>query len=477
MIKSNKLVLFAAIVMFGSQLFSIQTASAAAPVTISNIDETSVQVTASSSAVGSANGFLTFFSSGTTTANATDLSRVQYNSVFPTAGTVSDSTLLTFVFPISMGTGKSGGVFAIAANTYLDTHSVANPTQTVPNISVSDAAYPYLTDITIATDNADPAYATEGTLVTISFTATEQIDVDNDAFVAAYSGGIPVTDSGLLENVGGFDYEFTFTMTSDDTEGEITFEIYYPDLGSRANPDEPATETTDATSVTFDMTAPVIAEVTPVAASDIDTTPDYTFTTDEAGTISYGGDCSSSTTVATSGSNTITFATLAVGVHSNCTITVADTAGNDSNTLAVTSFEITEPVSAPTPAPHPSGGGGYDPRYRVVQGVPVLIESPTIPSPTVPSLTVTVCTTHTAFLRYGDRNESVRKLQTFLTEQGIFTYYPAPTGYFGPATLQAVKNFQKKYAADILAPLGLTEPTGFVGVMTLKKINSLSCSQ
>ena len=80
-----------------------------------------------------------------------------------------------------------------------------------------------------------------------------------------------------------------------------------------------------------DTTAPVIAEVTLVTTPTIDTTPDYTFSSTEAGTITYGGSCSSGTTSATSGNNTITFLTLSDGTYSNCRIIVTDSAGNASN--------------------------------------------------------------------------------------------------------------------------------------------------
>ena len=91
---------------------------------------------------------------------------------------------------------------------------------------------------------------------------------------------------------------------------------------------------------TTDTTAPVIAEVTAVTTPSTDTTPDYTFSSDEAGTITYGGSCSSSTTSAISGNNTITLVSLSDGTYSDCTITVTDTAGNVSNALTITSFTI-----------------------------------------------------------------------------------------------------------------------------------------
>ena len=102
------------------------------------------------------------------------------------------------------------------------------------------------------------------------------------------------------------------------------------------------TTTTDNTTTTTDTTAPAIAEVTAVTTPTNDNTPNYTFSSTEAGTITYGGSCSSGTTSATSGNNTITFVTLSAGTYSNCTIIVTDSDGNASNTLAITSFTVTE---------------------------------------------------------------------------------------------------------------------------------------
>tara|TARA_B100000795_G_C22664630_1_gene385465 strand:- start:186 stop:830 length:645 start_codon:yes stop_codon:yes gene_type:complete len=102
---------------------------------------------------------------------------------------------------------------------------------------------------------------------------------------------------------------------------------------------ETAIVTTDNTATT----APVIAEVTAVTTPTNDTTPDYTFSSDEAGTITYGGSCSSSTTSATTGNNIITLVSLSDGTYSNCTITVTDSGGNVSSTLPITSFTVAIP--------------------------------------------------------------------------------------------------------------------------------------
>ena len=75
-------------------------------------------------------------------------------------------------------------------------------------------------------------------------------------------------------------------------------------------------------------TALIIEEVTAVTTPTIDTTPNYTFSSTKAGTITYGGSCSSSTTIAIAGNNTITLNTLSDGTYSNCTITVTDISGD-----------------------------------------------------------------------------------------------------------------------------------------------------
>jgi hypothetical protein len=89
----------------------------------------------------------------------------------------------------------------------------------------------------------------------------------------------------------------------------------------------------DTAVVTADSNATVIElilkEVTAVETPTTDTTPEYTFSSTKAGTITYGGSCSSSTTVAVTGNNTITLNTLSDGTYSDCTITVTDNAVNE----------------------------------------------------------------------------------------------------------------------------------------------------
>ena len=67
---------------------------------------------------------------------------------------------------------------------------------------------------------------------------------------------------------------------------------------------------------------PILSEVTAIITPTLDTTPNYTFSSSKAGTITYGGPCSSSTTIAVAGNNTITLNALASGTYEDCTISV-----------------------------------------------------------------------------------------------------------------------------------------------------------
>lgn len=75
----------------------------------------------------------------------------------------------------------------------------------------------------------------------------------------------------------------------------------------------------------------------------------------------------------------------------------------------------------------------------------------------------------------NDRQE-VLKLQAFLINFEGHTNVSL-TGVFDQATLTAVNAFQMKYFGDVLEPWGHTGPTGYVYILTLKKINEIYCQR
>jgi len=99
------------------------------------------------------------------------------------------------------------------------------------------------------------------------------------------------------------------------------------------------------TSFIVDTSAATLVEVTAVTTPTNDNTPDYTFSSSEAGAITYGGSCSSGTTSATTDNNTITLVSLSDDTYSDCTITVTDNASNGV-TMNISSFVVD--TTAPT---------------------------------------------------------------------------------------------------------------------------------
>lgn len=78
--------------------------------------------------------------------------------------------------------------------------------------------------------------------------------------------------------------------------------------------------------------------------------------------------------------------------------------------------------------------------------------------------------TFTRNLRNGDNGEDVRALQKILVLEGCLVLKD-PTIYFRGMTEAGVKKLQEKYAAQILAPLGLKNGTGLFLESTRKFIN------
>ncbi len=111
-----------------------------------------------------------------------------------------------------------------------------------------------------------------------------------------------------------------------------------------ARPAPSPVESPAASSPPPDTSAPHLSEVRGVPLDNpgiVGLT--YTFNSDEAGTMVYGGECTSTRSVANPGNNTLTFSFLRPRRYEDCTIQVIDAAGNASAALAVTPFTVNPP--------------------------------------------------------------------------------------------------------------------------------------
>jgi hypothetical protein len=141
---------------------------------------------------------------------------------------------------------------------------------------------------------------------------------------------------GNLDNASADNNTITFDALADGNYSDCKISVT-DNIGNTS-------DNLSVSSFTIDTVKPVLGQVTAVTSPTKSTTPSYAFSSDEAGTISYGG-CSPGGTSAISGTNSISFGTLSEGSHS-CTITVTDSAGNASSALSVNTFVVD--MTAPT---------------------------------------------------------------------------------------------------------------------------------
>ncbi|MDC0230135.1 carboxypeptidase-like regulatory domain-containing protein, partial [Deltaproteobacteria bacterium] len=230
---------------------------------------------------------------------------------------------------------------ALADNTYSNCKiSVTTSSGVVSdNLSVNsftiDTTAPELDTVNIRSNNDNTTIARVGNIIYLDLIFSENVNTPT----------VLIAGQSASRNSGsGRTWVYRYTMQSSDSEGSVSLSVAFTDINTNAG--TTVTNTTNGSTVLFDQTAPTLSEVTAVSTPTGDNSTNYTFYSNEAGTIGYAGDCSSSSTSATADNNTITFNELADGTHNNCIITVTDSTGNTSNNLQVSSFRID--TTAPT---------------------------------------------------------------------------------------------------------------------------------
>jgi hypothetical protein len=255
----------------------------------------------------------------------------------PAAGGLIGAPWLTLVGnPITPANGKnyiSGTGPVVGSPTANNIFRVVQPDAAqieTPTFSVTGVMFaPLLKEITpvsanASTNNPNPSY----TFNVAGLNATDTATVSYGG--ACSSATTSITGSGdktiVLTAVGG-------GILPDATYNNCTITVT-DDVTTNASAPRAIS------TFTVDTTAPVVAEVTPIASTTNDSTPNYVFNSNEAGAVTVGGDCSSATTTTVAGNKIVTFNKLAMGLHSNCTVTITDAALNVSTVLAVPPFTV-----------------------------------------------------------------------------------------------------------------------------------------
>lgn len=211
-----------------------------------------------------------------------------------------------------------------------------------------DKTLPTLTTVHIQSNNANTAKAKVGDIVTLSFITSEPV-------VTASAGinGHPVA----VVNVSGNNYTASWTMTNTDPEGPVTFSIgTYGDPAG--NVGTTISTTTDASSVTFDRTAPSVTidqastQADPTTAATIHFTVVFNepVTGFATGDVTLGGTAGATATTVTeiAPMNGTTYDVAVTGMNANGTVIASvgankamDAAGNTNAASTSTDNTVT----------------------------------------------------------------------------------------------------------------------------------------
>ncbi len=182
------------------------------------------------------------------------------------------SLTLTNAFP------QGPAVFSLASTDFAGNTSVAVNTTTNGSAVQIDFLPPALSPVSIASSNANPAYAKIGDTITLTFVANEDIQIP--AVTIAGQNAAVVNPSGHL-------WSATVIVSSQLPQGPAAYAIAATDLAGNAA--TPITATTDGSSVTIRLGPPqIVGPVTATAVANnrnpqyaaINDSVDISFTTD-----------------------------------------------------------------------------------------------------------------------------------------------------------------------------------------------------
>ena len=138
-------------------------------------------------------------------------------------------------------------------------------TQVTSSYFTVDKTLPTLSNVSIVSNNNTPTHAKIGDVITLTFTASKEINQPNVTFT---SGGDDITDDTITyADEPGNIWTATYTANANDTDGAVTFIIAFSDIAGNAGADV----TSGTGSVTFDKTSPTLSNVSIVSNNSINT--------------------------------------------------------------------------------------------------------------------------------------------------------------------------------------------------------------
>lgn len=296
---------------------------------------------------------ITFTGTGGRTAGVvTTLTMTSANTIFSKSFTFNPQDMFNASNPYTV---PSGAVFPDGSYTARMTYARSDSVSF--NSSTASLSYDGTTLTPTLTSPASGAAFSDSMQLKYLLPETPRLSVVFPTLT--FTGAVNTTPVVISLARSPLDVDFNISTTNIQTSVNIISttatslpEDIYSVVLSYQDTSNHAAATATSTGVIIDRTSPSLSMVTAAPAIGRNTHPSFTFNTNESGTLGFSGGCSSTTTSATSGNNTITLssntsgAALNEGTYSSCTVSVTDAAGNISTSLTIPTFviDLTPPV-------------------------------------------------------------------------------------------------------------------------------------
>ena len=264
------------------------------------------------------------------------------NGAFSVSGTSTVSGGGTFSANTINVSSLSDGTLTLSVTL---TDTAGNTNSAATTTTNKDTTAPTLTTVAISSSNANNSFARVGDTVNLIFTSSESVQTP----VVSIAGHL-VSPT----NTSGNNWLASYTLTSQDTEEVISFEVNFTDTVGNAG--VTVTSTTNSSFVTFDQTAPTLSSTTVTTSNsnpsfakvgDVITVSITTSEAVQTPIINIAGQTATVTGSGTTWSGTYTVASTDPEGLISYTISYGDLAGNTGSPLS-TNSSITLDKTTPT---------------------------------------------------------------------------------------------------------------------------------